>query len=104
MLQDELRAVGAGDPELCGVASSEKRLRRNALGAPCLTGRAAEHGYEQGSGETPPNAMAGRTHMPSIQRCCAAAQRINVQPQAARIVCDELGIERTRGLPAATSC
>ncbi len=72
MLKDDLRAVGAGDPELCGLATTEKRLWRNALCAPCLTGRAAEHGHEQRGGETPPNAMADRTHMPSIQRCCAA--------------------------------
>jgi len=72
MLQDGLRAVGANDPELCGVAS-EKRLWRNALCAPSLTGRAAEHGYEQGGGETPPNATAGRTHNALDQRGCAAA-------------------------------
>jgi len=73
MLQDDLRAVGADDPELCGVASGEKRLWRHELCAPRLTSRAAEHGYEQGGGETPPNATAGRIQMPSIQRCCAAA-------------------------------
>src|SRR5437773_12489202 len=65
MLQDDLRAVGASDPEFCGVASREKELWRNALCAPYLTGRAAEHGYEQGSGETRANAMRGSTHMPS---------------------------------------
>src|SRR5437016_12273249 len=65
MLQDELRPVGAGDKELRGVANTEKRLWRSALCAPCLTGRAAELCDEAGGGETPPNAMAGRTHMPS---------------------------------------
>jgi len=72
MLQDDLRAVGVDDPELCGVAS-EKRLWRNALCAPSLTGRAAEHRHKQDDGDTVPYAMAGRTHNALDQRGCAAA-------------------------------